>query len=368
MIKFVKQLHRAKSISACAALLTALTGHAGIANQADARLDTKVLKTVYLTASQGVGTDGKNLYAFSTDAIRVYDGNCQLTMERHHPFSGLAGYNHLGSGCYYRGSLYVPAENFGPSGNASIFVFSATRLSRLSLTVISNWQAEISAVCVDPDFSNNVTIFASSFPDKSGDGHEANFYQFTLTGKTNIAFVRKIPYLGDAPKKVQGISYYGGMLYVIGDDNDKGDFYQVNPANGRTVFLGQLAVPGANEWEGIDTTLGVLIATANGTGQTMIFNFLPVDSSIALSRVSFITGGSRPKSDLSKNLEMDFDNFVLNPISRTITMSVSSAFLGALLFVQSSSMGTGNKFARRRWTIRRTRRVLQNVKSANPAK
>ncbi|HUB87270.1 MAG TPA: hypothetical protein VMB22_05215 [Verrucomicrobiae bacterium] len=335
-LKVTRRNLQAKCILTFGAFLTTVAIAAADVN--GVRLDTNALETIPVTAAQGISTDGKNLYGFSRGTIQIYDGHGRLQTMSNRVFDGVEGYNHLGDGCYYDGRLYISAELYGATKNASIFIFSATNLSRLSVTVVSNWQEEISSVCVVPDFSNNVALFTASFPDGCHNGHETNFYQFTLNGATNITFVRKIPYRGDVPQRVQGISYYGGMLYVMGDDHNNGDFYQVNPTNGQTIFIGQLHRPDVSEWEGLDTTPGVLIATANYSDSAMVFNFLPISRAAALSKIGFISDDSQSRN--SGNNQSGTSGKMWG----TIAFLACAVCLGALIFVRPAF--TRNKSTR----------------------
>jgi hypothetical protein len=245
-------------------------------------LNTNLAYQHYVELQEGIACQGTNIYFFETTAINKFDVNYSVGIFNRSPFDGLNSYNHLGDGDYYSGWLYAPLESWhgcGNTTNASIGIYSADDLTRLSVTVVSNYQSEISAVCVALSVSNTPAIFASDFCDAN------DLYQYSLTDLTNITFVRTLPLSQPVPL-IQGIGSYNGMLYLMSESGHSGQFWSVNPTNGITKLLATLNEPGEVEWEGIDTSQGNLRVMEAGTGNVYYFNFLmasQLNPSVAIS-------------------------------------------------------------------------------------
>jgi hypothetical protein len=209
--------------------------------------------------AQGVAMNGSNIYHFSTQSLSRQSVT-NLTafstgVTNAAPFSGLTNaYNHLGAGCFYAGSLYVSAEVYdgcGKTTNASIEMFDGQTLAFKSITVVSNYQAEISAVTVSP----GGTVYTTDFCD----GSRIYTYDTNLNYLGSIALSTNIPL-------IQGIACYANLLIVIADYGGSGRLWAIDPASGRCSLLAMLSVPGNNEWEGIDIYNGTLLACEAGSG------------------------------------------------------------------------------------------------------
>jgi Concanavalin A-like lectin/glucanases superfamily len=217
---------------------------------------------------QGVATDGTNYYVFDTGRILKYDHNFSLIAINSSPFAGVsANYSHIGDGSYYGGELYVPMEIYAGCGNAtnaSIGIFNSSDLSRSSITVISNYQSEISAMTIAPNLGANGIIFTGNYCD--GSIHQYDLSTLASLGTMNYTG-------GDAFYALQGISYYNGILYVMCDSGKNGLLYAVDTASGQEKFINPFVISGQAEWEGIETSQNQLIASEAGTSELLFYSF-----------------------------------------------------------------------------------------------
>ncbi len=233
-----------------------------------------------LSFAQGTCNDGTNPYWFGTAGIRRLNSSYQIRNEGPYVYraditNGLGGFGtlHLGDPDYYQGYIYSPMEAAvgAPQGSANIdiAIFIATNLARHAAIAISNYQSEVSAVCIDPRLSNSIALFATSWASVStNDG----IYEYSVNHLTNLTFVKALP-MTQPISHMQGIICVGGMLYVIGDNGPAGEVYQVNPTNGVVVHLAQLNIAGEGEWEGLDYFHGFLVANEGRTGTANWFDF-----------------------------------------------------------------------------------------------
>jgi hypothetical protein len=284
-------------------------------------LNTNLAYQHYVESRQGIASAGTNLYFFETSAVDKFNDDYSQAQYNRSPFDGLDGYDTLGDGDFYSGRLYVPMESWqgcGDTANASIGIFSAADLTRLKVIVVSDYQAEISAVCVAPSVSNAPAIFAADYCDDN------NLYQYSLTDLTNIAFVRTLPLSRPVPL-IQGISSYNGMLYLMSGAGHSGRFWSVNPTNGVTKLLANLNEPGQIEWGGIDTSQGNLRVVESGTGSLYYFNFLTASASspavLVGTQTSTVTGLTIVKSgpDIIVQWPATWTNLILQQNSNLVT-------------------------------------------------
>ncbi len=239
--------------------------------------NTNIIRSFPLGFAQGTCNDGTNTYWFGTAGVAQrnaqYDVNTGLYNKS--PTNGMGDFGgcHLGDPDYYQGYIYAPLEAAVgvPQGaaNIDIAIFIATNLARYAAISISNYQSEVSAVCIDPILSNSVALFATSWASAStNDG----IYEYSVNNLTNLTFVKVLP-MTQHISRMQGIICVGGMLYVIGDNGPAGEVYQVNPTNGVVVHLAQLNIAGEGEWEGLDYFHGFLVANEGHTGTANWFDF-----------------------------------------------------------------------------------------------
>ena len=281
---------------------------------------------------QGVATDGTNYYVFNTARILKYDGNFSNTAQNNSPL--LAGYSHLGAGTYYNGQLYVPMEIWagcGKSTNASIAIFNASDLSFSSVVVVSNYQAEISAISIAPSLGTNGVLFASDFC--VGSLNEYDLSTFGSLGRLNYTG-------GDNFYAIQGIGYINGLIYVMCDSGRNGLLYAVDVTSGQEKFVNSFSITGQGEWEGIDVSQNQLIATEGGTSQLLFYNFTtnPIVNKFGDAPVS----QSSLPNNLQNGLQLWWD-FHEGTGSYTIGRSTNSfvGFLANALWTNGVYSGSG---------------------------
>jgi hypothetical protein len=250
--------------------------------------------------AQGTCNDGVNPFWFGTTGIRRLHPDYSIRNEgpalyRADITNGLDGFGtlHLGDPDYYQGYIYTPMEAAvgAPKGsvNVDVTLFVATNLAHRIAISVSNYQSEISAVCIDPVLSNSVALFACNWASTSpNDG----IYEYRVNNLTNLTFVRVLP-LTQYIRYLQGIICIGGMLYVIGDNGPSGELYQVNPTNGVVVHLAQLNLDGEKEWEGLDYYQGFLVANEGQTGTADLFDFFGVLSGTNQTISGSVTDGNQ---------------------------------------------------------------------------
>ena len=123
-------------------------------------------------------------------------------------------YNHIGDLDVYDNELYICAECFrdGVGANITLAVFDTDTLElkrKLSFQR-SSGQLECSGIAVDPDTK---TIWTCSWTD-----HESSNYLYKYNLETG-EYAGKVLMM-NAPKWIQGITYYNGALFLTSDDGD----------------------------------------------------------------------------------------------------------------------------------------------------
>ena len=123
-------------------------------------------------------------------------------------------YNHIGDLDVYDNELYICAECFrdGVGANITLAVFDTDtlELKRKLNFQRSSGQLECSGIAVDPDTK---TIWTCSWADNESSKY---LYKYNLeTGE----YAGKVLMM-NAPKWIQGITYYNGALYLTSDDGD----------------------------------------------------------------------------------------------------------------------------------------------------
>jgi hypothetical protein len=240
---------------------------------------TNIVRSVVMGFVQGTCNDGSNTFAFFTDAFRQMNTNYQYVggpaRNKIYITNGMPNFGnvHLGDPDYYQGYIYVPLEGAvgAPQGSANIdiAIFMATNLARCAVFSVSNYQSEISAVCVDPVLSNSVALFAANWASTSTDD---GIFEYSVNNLTNITFVKALP-LTRHIGRIQGMICVGGMLYVIADNGPAGEIYQIDPTNAVVTHLVQLNIAGQREWEGLDYFQGYLVAAEGGSGTINSYDF-----------------------------------------------------------------------------------------------
>ncbi len=242
---------------------------------------------------QGIATDGTNNYLFSTGFLRKMDAKWNTILAVNNlPFAGLTGYNHLGAGTYYRGKLYVSAETYNGCGqvtNQSIFVFNPADLSRISVTVVTNYTSEISAVTVAPDLGTNGIVFISNFCDGS------KLYEFdpaTLVYLGSLTLDSTVPF-------IQGLAYHGGLIYAVTDSGPNGVVYTIDPNTGHVQQLALIIFPYCREVEGCDYSTGNFWIMATGTSN-YVYYFAPLPAATANNPDTLVQNGGFETGDFAR--------------------------------------------------------------------
>jgi hypothetical protein len=229
-------------------------------------IDTNIVYSVDMGFSQGWAFDGTNGYAFRTEGVQKFSSNWKPIIQNGTPFSGLTNYNHVGAGTFYEGKLYAAMEDWHGCGkvtNQSIVIFNAGDLRRLSVTVVSNYQNEISAVTVDPDLGANGILFAASFCDGR------HLFEYALPHLNRVGTL----ILSQNIPSIQGIGYHDKLIYVDADSGANGLIYAINPTTGEVRYLTSITVPGANEYEGLDVSQGDFRISEAATKRLYFFHF-----------------------------------------------------------------------------------------------
>jgi len=183
---------------------------------------------------QGYATDGTSHFLFDTHRIlkRADDATWHITGVNDTPFNGLPGYDHIGDGDYFEGSLYAPVEHYTSctdDSNPAIFLFDAATLTRTRIVDLPVAQ-EVSGVAVLPASRE---LWVSSYCD----GTRLWVYDIdTFQLKRTVT-------LGQALSNVQGLAYRAPFFYVAQND---GKLYQITQ-DGKTFLAFQTTSPGAHE-------------------------------------------------------------------------------------------------------------------------
>jgi hypothetical protein len=230
-------------------------------------IDTNFAFSVNTGFSQGWAFDGTNGYDFQTGNISKFSTiTWEQTDRNSFPFYDLQYCNHLGAGAFYKGRLYVAMEDWHGCGNVtnqSIGVFEAGNLSRISVTVVSNYQNEISAVTVDPDLGEHGMLIATSFCDGR------HLFEYALPLLNHV----KTLTLSENIPQIQGIGYHDKLIYVDADSGTNGLIYGINPVTGEARNLTSITVPGAKEFEGLDVSQGEFRIAEAATGRLYFYFF-----------------------------------------------------------------------------------------------
>lgn len=193
---------------------------------------------------EGITWDGTNYYLiYRWSILRVDSSWTNILASNETPFSGLKGYDHLGAGEYYDGKLYIAAESYHGCGfvtNASLCIYDANDLKRLSTICISNYTGEASAVTIATNLGLHGTVFVSNFCNGS------KLYKFDLS---DLSFMDAVP-LDEEISELQGLAYHNGLVYAVADVGTNGVAYDIDPNSGHVQNLAFLSFPRGHEVEG----------------------------------------------------------------------------------------------------------------------
>jgi outer membrane protein assembly factor BamB len=207
---------------------------------------------------EGIAWDGTNHYLiFRGSIVKVDKSWTNELASNETPFHGLTGFDHLGAGEFYNGKLYVAVESYHGCGhvtNQSIFIFDANTLDRKSVTSVSNFTSEVSAVTIVTNMGAHGVVFVSNFCD------ESKLYKFDLA---DLSFLGTLQ-LDQSIPKLQGIAYRNGLIYAANDVGYDGEIYDIDVHNGHTRKRAFVSYPHGKEVEGClfnGNTLEVMVAS-----------------------------------------------------------------------------------------------------------
>ena len=175
-------------------------------------LSFELIRVIEVDGRQGVAVDENRYYVSSSTALYVYDKDGELLLSNEEPFIHLEkAANHIGDISVYAGEIYAGIEHFidGRGTNIQVAVYDADTLQyRRSI----DWnpdsgQVEVSAVAVDPA---NQAIWMTDWVDGT------YLYRYDLPTGTYQGKMKLDP----VPRAQQGITAYGGFLYITADDGD----------------------------------------------------------------------------------------------------------------------------------------------------
>lgn len=162
--------------------------------------------------AQGYISDGVNHYQLGTSRIAKYNSDYStLLVNNTTPFAGISGVDHIGSGCFLNGLLYIPVANESATPiitNEKIAVYNASDLTLVTTYDISSYNIEGASITTDGEF---LYLFAYY-----GDG--TKFWKLSLTGVliSDTTLTNPLQF-------IQGASLYNGIFYV----SDQDDLYAI---------------------------------------------------------------------------------------------------------------------------------------------
>ncbi len=227
---------------------------------------------------QGYATDGTSHYSFGTLDLSRKDPGWSNVVANKAPFEGLSGYNHLGDGDYYDGTLFVPAETYTSCdafSNQSIVLFNAHDLSRITSSLIAPEWHEVSGIAVDQAAG---VMYLSSYCDGF------RIFKYDLSSRMYVGSLE----LSQNVPSIQGLAFKNGWLYAASDSATKAIF-AIDVRSGQvervlTVNFG----PGA--YEGIDYSqleLRWLVDLGPGRQRVYYFNATSDGRPPSLSSTTF---------------------------------------------------------------------------------
>ncbi len=210
---------------------------------------------------QGYATDGTSHFLFDTRRIlkRDNDATWHIIGVNDTPFAGLTGYDHIGDGDYFEGTLYAAVEHYKSCldhANSAIFLFDASTLLRTRVVALPLAE-EVSGVAVLP---SSRELWVSSFCNSSKLWvYDIDTFELKRTVSTAPALLN-----------VQGLAYREPYFYVA---QNNGKLFQVTQ-DGATRLAFQTTSPGAHE--GLDYSQSELRWLIDeGPGQQKIHFLVP---------------------------------------------------------------------------------------------
>ena len=192
-----------------ALLLAGCKGASGSQNQ-------YVLKDSHqVRGRQGVCVEGDYYWVSGSTTLTKYDKSWNVVYENTDPFKGYElEVNHIGDIDVYENELYLGVEYFmdGKSKNIQVAVYDGDtlELKRVFPFRSDTGQIECSGIAVDPDGRN---VYMSSWAEDESSNY---LYKYDLDTGDYKGKLKMDP----APKRLQGVAYNNGDLFVTADDGD----------------------------------------------------------------------------------------------------------------------------------------------------
>jgi hypothetical protein len=199
-------------------------------------------------AHQGVTSDGSadsDYWVFHTYWIQRYTPSWVSTATASEPFSdadgsihdGFTEEAHLGTGAYYDGKLYVPAENWPSVTNQHLLVFDAKTLKR-ERAVATSQTHEVAAVTIAPDEAGVDALWVASYRDSS------KLFKYDLA---TLSFVESMTLSPVPARGIQGLTYREGTFFIsTGLNQNLGRIYTAD-RTGKTRLIFVSTLPGWHE-------------------------------------------------------------------------------------------------------------------------
>ena len=195
-----------------------------------------------VAAHQGVATDGTYYYVIHTNWIEKYDRSwtsVDATFSPMHDVEGLSdsAFQHLGSGTYYNGKLYVVAENYPAVTDQHILTFDASTMERIA-SVATSQTHEVSSIAAVPDEGPNGVLYVASYYDGS------QLFKYDLKDQTYLGSMPLSPAL---PAGIQALAYHNGRFYLGKGNSSSLGLVFVADRSGTTKLIYTSTIPGWHE-------------------------------------------------------------------------------------------------------------------------
>lgn len=233
------------------------------------KYDYALLGTVEVKGRQGIASDGEYYYVSGSKALYKYDKTGKLLLANETPFDGYPiAANHIGGIDVFNGEIFVSAENFmdGVGKDIQIAIHDANtlKLKRAFSFAPSSGQAEVSAICVDPD---KRSVWMTSWV---GEESGRYLYEYSLDSGQ---YLRKV-HMQPVPQWLQGIHYWKGSLFVTADDgtadlSEPDNLYRVDVTDKsyapvvREKAFTEVKLQGEIEGSAVDPKTGELLVLFN---------------------------------------------------------------------------------------------------------
>ena len=215
-----------------------VNAHQGVTTDGTANSDYWIFHTTWI---QRYGPDWVSLATtttpFSNDDGTVLEGFAASESES--SSRTLSAEAHLGTGTYYEGKLYVPAENWPSVTNQHIFEFDALTLKRLRAVETSPATHEVAAATVAPDEAGIDRLYIASFNDSS------RLFKYDLSTLKLLGEMELSP---APPVGIQGLTYRDDTFFLsTGRSRNLGRIYTADRSTGKTRLVYTSTLPGWHE-------------------------------------------------------------------------------------------------------------------------